>query len=161
MKQLKSPRLQSGLVLAVSLILLLLLTILAITASTSSSLQERMAGNAQESNVAFQASESALANLNTQVRNGSSPAADSVLALDYPAVANRPARTVRARMQSSSRYAEGGSLDADDGSGVPQVIIYDFTSSATLDPAATTAAQITDSNTNARHLQGYRDRIIK
>lgn len=155
MKQLKTPRQQRGVVLAVSLILLLLLTILAITASTSSSLQERMAGNAQESNVAFQASESALATLNTQLRNGETPAADSVLALTYPT------RTIRARMQSSSRYAEGSSLDVDSGSGVPQVIIYDFTSSTTLDPTATTAAQITDSNTNARHLQGYRDRIIQ
>jgi type IV pilus assembly protein PilX len=155
MKQLMTPRQQHGVVLVVSLILLLLLTILAITASTSSSLQERMAGNAQESNVAFQASESALANLNAQVRNGDEPAADSVLALTYPT------RTVRARMQSSSRYAEGSSLDIDEGSGVPQVVIYDFISSATLDSTATTAAQIIDSNTNARHLQGYRDRIIK
>ncbi|MDX1725239.1 MAG: PilX N-terminal domain-containing pilus assembly protein [Pseudomonas sp.] len=155
MKQLKTPRQQSGVVLAVSLILLLLLTILAITASTSSTLQERMAANAQESNVAFQASESALAAMNTQVRNGIVPAADSVLALDYPT------RTVRARMQSASRYAEGSSLDAEENSGTPQIIIYDFTSSATLDPAATTAGQITNSNTNARHLQGYRDRIIQ
>lgn len=155
MKQLKTPRHQSGVVLAVSLILLLLLTILAITASTSSSLQERMAANAQESNVAFQASESALANMNTQLRNGIVPAADSVLALGYPT------RTVRARMQSDSRYAEGSSLDAEENSGTPQIIIYDFISSATLDPAATTAGQITNSNTNARHLQGYRDRVIQ
>lgn len=161
MKQLKTPRHQSGVVLAVSLILLLLLTILAITASTSSSLQERMAANAQESNVAFQASESALANMNTQVRNGIVPAADTVLALVYPAIGTNPPRTVRARMQSDSRYAEGSSLDAEENSGTPQIIIYDFISSATLDPAATTAGQITNSNTNARHLQGYRDRVIQ
>lgn len=155
MTQLKTPRQQSGVVLVVSLILLLLLTILAITASTSSSLQERMAGNAQESNVAFQASESALATMNTQVRSGIAPPADGVVELAYPN------RTVRARMQSASRYAEGTSLDAEENSGTPQIIIYDFTSSATLDPAATTAGQITNSNTNARHLQGYRDRIIQ
>jgi|GEM_PF-2676124 len=155
MTQLKTPRQQSGVVLVVSLILLLLLTILAITASTSSSLQERMAGNAQESNVAFQAAESALAAMNTQVRDGIAPAADSILPLNYPT------RIVRARMQSTSRYAEGSSLDAEENSGTPQIIIYDFTSSATLDPAATTAGQINESNTNARHLQGYRDRIIQ
>ncbi|MCH2342147.1 PilX N-terminal domain-containing pilus assembly protein [Pseudomonas sp. NPDC047963] len=155
MTQLKTPRHQSGVVLVVSLILLLLLTILAITASTSSSLQERMAGNAQESNVAFQAAESALAAMNTQVRDGTAPAADSVLLLTYPT------RIVRARMQSTSRFAEGTSLDAEENSGTPQIIIYDFTSSATLDPAAANAVQINDSNTNARHLQGYRDRIIQ
>jgi type IV pilus assembly protein PilX len=155
MRTLSAPRRQRGVVLAVSLILLLLLTILAITASTSSSLQERMASNAQESNIAFQASESALATLTNQVRGGTTPAADSVLPLIYPA------RTVHARMQSTSRIADGYSLDAEAGSGTPLTILYDFTSSATLDPNATTAAQIIDSNTHARHLQGYRDRIIQ
>ncbi|TWC40074.1 type IV pilus assembly protein PilX [Pseudomonas sp. SJZ079] len=155
MKPFNAARQQRGVVLAVSLILLLLLTILAITASTSSSLQERMASNAQESNVAFQASESALTNLTSQVRGGGVPPADSVLALDYPT------RTVRARMQSTSRFADGSSLDVEEGSGTPQIILYDFTSSATLDPSATTAGQINDNNTHARHLQGYRDRIIQ
>lgn len=54
-------RQQQGVVLVVSLLLLLLLTILAITAARTSSLQQRMAGNAQEQNVAFQAAESGLA----------------------------------------------------------------------------------------------------
>jgi type IV pilus assembly protein PilX len=155
MNQLNSPKRQSGVVLAVSLILLLLLTILAIAASSSSSLQERMASNAQESNVAFQASETALANLNSQLRRGVVPPADALQELVYPT------RTIRTRMQSASRFAEGSSLDAEAGSGTPQIIIYDFTSSSTLDPAATTAAQITNNNSNARHLQGYRDRIIQ
>lgn len=155
MKSLNAPYKECGVVLAVSLILLLLLTILAITASTSSSLQERMAGNAQESNIAFQASESALANMTSQIRGGTAPAADSLLSVGYPT------RTIRARMQSTSRFADGSSLDAEEGSGTPQIVIYDFTSSATLDPTATSAGQITDSNTNARHLQGYRDRIIQ
>lgn len=155
MKPFNAARQQRGVVLAVSLILLLLLTILAITASTSSSLQERMANNAQESNVAFQASESALSNLTSQVRGGGVPAADTVLELVYPN------RTVRTRMQSTSRFAEGYSLDVEENSGVPETVLFDFTSSATLDPNATTAGQINDDNTYARHLQGYRDRIIK
>ncbi len=54
-------RQQQGVVLVVSLVLLLLLTILAITAARTSSLQQRMAANAQEQNVAFQAAESGLA----------------------------------------------------------------------------------------------------
>lgn len=51
---------QQGMVLLVSLILLLLLTVLAITAASTSSLQQRMANNAQEQNTAFQAAESGL-----------------------------------------------------------------------------------------------------
>lgn len=54
------PARQRGVVLVVSLMLLLLLTILAITAARTSSLQQRMAGNAQEQNSAFQAAESGL-----------------------------------------------------------------------------------------------------
>lgn len=55
------PAQQRGMVLLVSLILLLILTILAITAASTSSLQQRMANNAQEQNTAFQAAESGLA----------------------------------------------------------------------------------------------------
>jgi type IV pilus assembly protein PilX len=145
---------QRGMVLVISLIMLLLMTLLAISASTSSSLQERMANNAQEANIAFQAAESALANLTSQMPSPT-PAADDLLALVYPD------RTVRVRMQSSWQFAPGTSLDAEEGSGTPQVLLYDFTSSATLDQSATTAADIDDTNTIARHLQGYRDRTIQ
>lgn len=55
------PSSQQGVALVVSLILLLLLTVLAITAATNSSLQQRMAANAQDMNAAFQATESGLA----------------------------------------------------------------------------------------------------
>ncbi|UUC51270.1 pilus assembly PilX N-terminal domain-containing protein [Pseudomonas citronellolis] len=51
---------QSGVALLVSLILLLLLTVIAITAATQSSLQERMAANSQQQNIAFQAAESGI-----------------------------------------------------------------------------------------------------
>lgn len=51
---------QQGVVLVVSLILLLLLTVIAITAASTSSLQSRMAANAQDMNLAFQAAESGL-----------------------------------------------------------------------------------------------------
>ncbi len=156
MRPLSPPSKQHGMVLVISLIMLLLMTILAITASTTSSLQERMAGNAQEANIAFQATESALANLNAQVESETTPAVVSLLSLNYPG-----GRTIRVRMDSAWRFAPGSSLDAEEGSGTPQVTLYDFTSSATLDPNATTAGQITDNNTIARHLQGYRDRKIQ
>ena len=51
---------QSGAVLIVSLIMLLLLTLIGITGSQVTSLEEKMAGNSKDYNLAFQAAESAL-----------------------------------------------------------------------------------------------------
>jgi type IV pilus assembly protein PilX len=51
---------QSGAVLVVSLLLLLVMTVLALTASQTTRLQERMAGNARDLDLAFQASEAGL-----------------------------------------------------------------------------------------------------
>lgn len=51
---------QSGAALMFSLIFLLLLTVLTITAMQSSTLQERMAGNARDQSLAFQAAEAGL-----------------------------------------------------------------------------------------------------
>ncbi len=51
---------QQGAVLVVSLLLLLVLTVLALTASQSTRLQERMAGNARDTDLAFQAAEAGL-----------------------------------------------------------------------------------------------------
>ena len=51
---------QSGAVLIISLIMLLLLTVLATSGMQNTSLQEKMAGNLRDKNLAFQAAESAL-----------------------------------------------------------------------------------------------------
>ena len=51
---------QSGAVLVVSLVILLVVTMLAISSMQSSSLEERMAGNTNDRNLAFQSTESAL-----------------------------------------------------------------------------------------------------
>jgi type IV pilus assembly protein PilX len=51
---------QGGFVLIVALILLLVLTILGLAAAQSTSLQERMAGNARDHDLAFQAAEAGL-----------------------------------------------------------------------------------------------------
>lgn len=51
---------QAGVTLVVSLIFLLLLTILGVTAMSTNTLQEKMAGNMRDKDVAFQATESAL-----------------------------------------------------------------------------------------------------
>lgn len=54
------PARQRGAILAVSLLLLLVMTVLALTASQTTRLQERMAGNARDTDQAFQAAEAAL-----------------------------------------------------------------------------------------------------
>lgn len=51
---------QQGVALVMAMAFLLILTLIGVTAMTSTSLQERMAGNAQDKHVAFQAAESAL-----------------------------------------------------------------------------------------------------
>jgi len=56
----KSLKKQSGAVLAISLIMLLLLTLIGVTAMQTTSLEEKMAGNARDRNLAFQAAESGL-----------------------------------------------------------------------------------------------------
>jgi type IV pilus assembly protein PilX len=56
----KTQTSQAGVVLVVSLIMLLLLTIIGVAGVQSTSLEERMAGNSKDRNLAFQAAESAL-----------------------------------------------------------------------------------------------------
>lgn len=51
---------QTGVALIISLVMLLLLTMITVTALQVTSLEQKMAGNMQEHNVAFQAAESAL-----------------------------------------------------------------------------------------------------
>lgn len=62
--QMKTPtstkRYQSGAVLVVSLLLLLVMTVLALGASQATRMQERMAGNARDHDLALQSAEAAL-----------------------------------------------------------------------------------------------------
>ncbi len=51
---------QSGVVLMISLIMLLLLTLIGVTGSSVTGLEEKMAGNMRDENLAFQAAETAL-----------------------------------------------------------------------------------------------------
>ncbi len=55
-----SLKYQSGVVLPISMIILLLLTLISITATQVAGLEEKMAGNSKDSNLAFQAAEAAL-----------------------------------------------------------------------------------------------------
>ncbi|PKD42165.1 hypothetical protein CWO84_01830 [Methylomonas sp. Kb3] len=56
----KSKIKQTGAVLVVALIMLMLLTIIGVTGTNVTSLEEKMAGNMRDRNLAFQAAESAL-----------------------------------------------------------------------------------------------------
>lgn len=56
----KFPQHQQGAVLVVSLLLLLVMTVLALGASQATRLQERMAGNARDHDLAFQSAEAGL-----------------------------------------------------------------------------------------------------
>lgn len=60
MKTAFNKKRQSGVVLVISLIMLLLLTIIGVTAMRVTGLEEKMAGNSKDQNVAFQASEVSL-----------------------------------------------------------------------------------------------------
>lgn len=51
---------ERGAVLIIALVFLLVLTLLGITATSTSTMQERMAGNLRDNNLAFQSAESAL-----------------------------------------------------------------------------------------------------
>lgn len=99
---------QRGSALAISLIFLLLMTLLGVSAMRSSNMQERMAGNLRDRNMAFQSAEAALrggegwlmllanqaaANANAHLANpaawdGSAPTG-TILALD-PQLASNP-----------------------------------------------------------------------
>ena len=58
---------QNGAILVVSLLLLLVMTVLALTASQSTRMQERMAGNARDLDLAFQAGEAGLRGAETRI----------------------------------------------------------------------------------------------
>jgi type IV pilus assembly protein PilX len=60
---------QHGAVLIVTLLFLVILTMLGVTAMTGTTFEERMAGNARDSGVAFQAAEAALRDARRDVNN--------------------------------------------------------------------------------------------
>jgi type IV pilus assembly protein PilX len=75
MKQtrLTSPRRQDGAVLIVTLIMLIVITLVTVSSVRSTTVDERMAGNARDRNKAFQAAEAAVQNCLTMVNAHSYP----------------------------------------------------------------------------------------
>lgn len=84
---------QRGAIMVISLLLLLVMTVLALTASQSTTLQERMAGNARDTDIAFQAGEAGLrdaeAALATMARTGTSGKPDDCNATSSCAIKQR------------------------------------------------------------------------
>jgi type IV pilus assembly protein PilX len=68
---LRSPARQRGAVLIVSLLLLLVMTVLALGASQATRMQERMASNARDTDLAFQSAEAALRTAERLIENPS------------------------------------------------------------------------------------------
>jgi type IV pilus assembly protein PilX len=68
-----APLRQRGAVLIVSMLLLLVMTVLALTASQATQQQERMAGNARDLDLAFQASEAGLRSGEMRIQKSIAP----------------------------------------------------------------------------------------
>lgn len=64
---------QRGAALVVALVFLLIMTVLGVTSMSSTTLQERMAGNLRDNNLAFQAAESALRDGEDVLQNATLP----------------------------------------------------------------------------------------
>jgi type IV pilus assembly protein PilX len=70
---LKMPTNERGAALIVALMMLLVMTVLGVSAARSTNLQERMAGNLRDSNLAFQSAERALREGETLLRGATLP----------------------------------------------------------------------------------------
>lgn len=66
------PRQQTGASLVIALIFLVLLTLLGVTVASNNILQERMAGNTRQRDIAFQAAEHALKAADSVIKNAAS-----------------------------------------------------------------------------------------
>jgi len=71
---------QSGVVLVISLVMLLLLTLIGLTGMQTTTLEEKMAGNSKDRNIAFQAAESTLAVAEAFILANASPTTTTSLA---------------------------------------------------------------------------------
>lgn len=74
---------QKGSALVVSLIMLLVMSMLGLTAMQSTTLQERMAGNMRDRNLAFQAAEAALRVGQDNLQNAQQPVANHAAAATW------------------------------------------------------------------------------
>lgn len=88
----KHPVRQRGAILVVSLLLLLVLSVLAITASQTTRMEERMAGNARDVELAFQAGEAGLRAAEVRIQEDLAPKGPSPVECDDPATCDADSR---------------------------------------------------------------------
>ncbi|MNO77038.1 hypothetical protein D3C76_681330 [compost metagenome] len=145
-----SPSTQTGMALLVSLVLLLLLTIIAITAASQSTLQERMAANSQQQNIAFQAAESGVrAWLDEYEKN---PRITAISTGTVNLAPNVPYSASAAVPSNCSDIMPAYSLNGGDGSASFQYACFNIESVGKACSDSTCADA--DNPARARHLQG-------
>ena len=81
---------QQGAVLFIALIMLLVMTLIGITSISSTLMEERMAGNMREINIAFQSAEAALREGEKYLEGATLPSFDGTNGLYKPAIAGNP-----------------------------------------------------------------------
>lgn len=110
-----TPRPQQGAVLVIALIMLLAMTLIGVTGLSSTTMQERMAGNLREVNLAFQAAEAALREGENDLTAATLPAFDGTDGLYQPAAAGSTAHwDVSSTWTGTASRVYSGDLDTDD-----------------------------------------------
>lgn len=103
---------QTGITLVVSLIILILMTVIGVTAMQTTVLEEKMAGNARDLHLAFQASEAALREGEDFLQNAGLPAFDGNNGLYKAAALGATPHWHVASTWSSDARTYSGSLNA-------------------------------------------------
>lgn len=141
---------QKGVALLVCLVLLLLLTVLAITAATQSTLQERMAANSQQQNIAFQAAESGIQGWLTKYQ--SNPQIAPISTGEVKLTNTTPYTASAAQPSNCFGVVQSYSLNAAEGSNSFQYACFDIQS--TGKSCADSNCNDTDNPARAKHTQG-------
>lgn len=131
---------QKGAALVMSLIILVVITLIGVSSMSTSLLQEKMASNAQSTNVTFQAAESAIGSLVTDVLGGDQSALNQAMGADDNTGSiigfniNDPdvAASYQVRYMGVVALTSGGSLDADESSTTLQAHRFDIASTGAV-----------------------------
>jgi type IV pilus assembly protein PilX len=142
---------QAGVALLVCLILLLLLTVIAITAATQSTLQERMAANSQQQNIAFQAAESGIQGWIAKYQ--SNPQIAPLTTGKVPLTDTAPYEAGAAQPSNCFGVVQSYSLNAAEGSNTFQYACFDIQS--TGKSCTDSDCKDSDNPARAKHTQGH------
>ncbi len=127
-------RAQQGAILVISLILLLVMTVLGLAAMQVSRMEERMAGNQRDRNIAFQGAEAGLRDAETRIRDmvarpdtcASAPCAvPSVWERNALAANNLRNEDAAWWVANALEYGEPGDQEMDESTVDPRVLIED------------------------------------